>query len=187
MELNYKELLDTALEIEGLLMVQIDRKDQHSDHVDDLIARKLASLQAHFSAEVVNDDDDEAIAEAAQEEETEMAEVAQPEHEETNETDEPEADMDITMSAPMSESVKLDERLARDRAKDIFKAFTLNDKFRFRRELFNNSQAEFEDALEVIAGMNTIDEAKEYFIDDLCWDASNEDVKAFMEILAKHF
>ncbi|MDE6116113.1 MAG: hypothetical protein K2G33_01225, partial [Duncaniella sp.] len=75
----------------------------------------------------------------------------------------------------------------RERAKDIFKAFTLNDKFRFRREVFRNSQDEFDETLDVISQMNTFDEAEEYFYNDLCWDADNEDVKEFMDTVRKHF
>ena len=84
-------------------------------------------------------------------------------------------------------SITLDEKLARERAQDIFKAFTLNDKFRFRRELFRDSQEEFDDALNIISQMSTIGEAEEYIYDDLCWDPENEDVKAFMDIVTKHF
>ncbi len=84
-------------------------------------------------------------------------------------------------------AVTLDEKLARERAKDIYKAFTLNDKFRFRRELFRDSQQEFDEALDVIAQMCTIDEAEEYVYDDLCWDPENDAVKEFMEVVARHF
>lgn len=35
--------------------------------------------------------------------------------------------------------------------------------------------------------MSSIDEAEEYFYEDLCWDPDNEHVKAFMEVVAKHF
>ena len=81
----------------------------------------------------------------------------------------------------------LEEKLARERARDIFRAFTLNDKFRFRRELFRNSQDEFDETLNVISQMSSITEAEEYIYDDLCWDPDNEDVKAFMDVVAKHF
>lgn len=88
-----------------------------------------------------------------------------------------------TIETPLS----LEEKLARERARDIFRAFTLNDKFRFRRELFRNSQEEFDEVLNVISQMSTIEEAEEYIYDDLCWTPDNEDVKAFMEVVTKHF
>lgn len=84
-------------------------------------------------------------------------------------------------------TIRLEEKLARDRARDIFKAFTINDKFRFRRELFRNSQEEFDETLYVIAQMNNFDEAEEYFYNDLCWNPESEDVKEFMDVVKKHF
>lgn len=83
--------------------------------------------------------------------------------------------------------VKLEDKLAKANARDINKAFTLNDRFRFRRELFRNVQADFDSTLDVIATMASFEEAEEYFYDDLCWDPENEDVKLFMEIVSKHF
>lgn len=84
-------------------------------------------------------------------------------------------------------ALTLEEKLARQRAKDLSRAFTLNDKFRFRRELFRGSQEELDDAINVISQMTTVAEAEEYVYDDLCLDPANEDVKAFMDIIVKHF
>lgn len=81
----------------------------------------------------------------------------------------------------------LEERLARERAADISKAFTLNDRFRFRRELFRNSDEEFKETLEVIGTMSNMEEAEDYFYNDLCWDSDKEEVKEFMAVVAKHF
>lgn len=83
--------------------------------------------------------------------------------------------------------ITLDEKLARERAADISKAFTLNDRFRFRRELFRNSDEEFKETLEVIGSMSSMEEAEDYFFNDLCWDPSSPEVKEFMAIVAKHF
>ncbi len=93
--------------------------------------------------------------------------------------------VDDTAEIPMT----LADRLSIDRAKakDIRRAFTLNDRFRFKRELFGNSESNFSDALNVISAMSSIDEAEEYFYNDLCWSPENEEVKEFMKILANHF
>lgn len=193
---DYKELLKTAYELEGLLLVQIDRGSEHSDNIDRLIAEKAAALHEEMRrcscasapapvpvpAPAPAEVEAEEIAESAIEEEEGLA--AAPAVEEVPPVPETAAE---TAEDETEEALTLDERLARERAKDIFKAFTLNDKFRFRRELFGNSQAEFDDTLQVISAMSSLDEAEEYFYEDLCWDADNEDVKAFMEILAKHF
>ena len=105
---------------------------------------------------------------------------------------EPEAHVAAAPESPMvNETIEtpqsLEDKLARERARDIFRAFTLNDKFRFRRELFRNSQDEFDDTLNVISRCHPSPRLREYIYDDLCWDPDNEDVKAFMDVVAKHF
>lgn len=70
---------------------------------------------------------------------------------------------------------------------DLRRSFTLNDCFRFRRELFGNNDNEFADALNLVSAMNSLSEAEEYFYDDLGWDASNEEVKEFISIISRHF
>lgn len=92
--------------------------------------------------------------------------------------------------APAEEApFTLADRLSIDqaKAKDIKRAFTLNDRFRFKRELFGNSESNFADALNVIAAMSTYEEAEEYFYNDLCWSADNDEVKDFMTIVHNHF
>lgn len=118
------------------------------------------------------DADAEAVAESAVAEETADADVAV-----TTVNDTLGAETQLT----------LDEKLARERASDISKAFTLNDRFRFRRELFRNSDEEFRETLEAIGSMADMDEAEDYFFNDLCWDASDSVVNEFMAIVAKHF
>ncbi len=66
-------------------------------------------------------------------------------------------------------------------------AFCLNDRFRFKRELFGNSDAEFSSAMDMIAAMDNYDEAEEYFIGELEWDAENPEVVDFMEIIKGYF
>ncbi len=66
-------------------------------------------------------------------------------------------------------------------------ALTLNDRFRFRRALFNNSNDELDEALDAINMMADADEAQQYFMEDLCWDPDNEDVKEFMRLVQAHF
>ena len=87
----------------------------------------------------------------------------------------------------IDQSIRLDEKLARDSARDLRRAFTLNDRFRFRRELFGNSENRLVEAIDIIDAMNSLDEAEEYFYGDLGWDRESDDVKDFMTIVANHF
>lgn len=83
--------------------------------------------------------------------------------------------------------LSLEEKLQRGMAKNMRSAFSLNDSVRFRRELFGNSQAEYNDALDMVQSMHSYGEAEEYFYDDLAWNPTNDDVKDFMEVVRKHF
>ena len=86
-----------------------------------------------------------------------------------------------------SEPLRLDEKLQRSRSKDLKSAFSLNDTFRFRRELFGNSAAEMTDAIHMVEAMHSFDEAEDYFYGDLGWDREADDVKEFMAIIKNHF
>lgn len=94
----------------------------------------------------------------------------------------------IPQSRPSaSEPIKLDEKLARENSRNLRKAFSLNDKFRFRRELFSNSDILMNETLDAIEAMSSINEATDYFYTDLKWDKSNQDVADFVEIITHHF
>ncbi len=86
----------------------------------------------------------------------------------------------------MELATDVNERTFMANARDLTKVFTLNDKFRFRRELFGNSNAEFTRALDLISVMRQPEEADDYFFTDLGWDAENEDVKDFMRIIRSY-
>lgn len=225
-------LLNLAYEIEGLLLLHINRGDEAVPEMKRLLVEKATRLLAGLekdsagpvavaapvvvpapepvqvsepqagpaparSAEEVADD--KAIAASVLVEETEDAgeTVAQ----ETTAAVEAPAVQDAPVvkeeSAPAPATINdsmgaesqltLDERLARERAADISKAFTLNDRFRFRRELFRNSDEEFKETLDVIGSMSSMEEAEDYFFNDLCWDPAKEEVKEFMAVVAKHF
>ena len=65
--------------------------------------------------------------------------------------------------------------------------FTINDKFRFRRELFSNSDVDMSDALQIATRMNSREELEDYFYNDLCLDPENPVVVDFMRIIGRRF
>lgn len=183
-------LLRLAYEVEGLLLLAADR-DGDTGGVMSLLAEKVAMLQAgvmelpYAGTPAGVDDDDAMIASSAMLEEADDADLpaAMPEP-----VQEPQiAGTTVTVEETVTAPETLDERIARERAADISKAFTLNDKFRYCRALFHGSETEFKDTLDTISGMSGFDEAEEYFYEDLCWDPGDDDVKAFMEIVKRHF
>lgn len=174
-------LITKTFELEGLLTVLRDRQGNPPANLLALIAEKATELQtdvmmlAYTGAEPESttepETDSEAIAEAAEMEREEDSEPCAP-----------------APAAPAAAAVEtVDHRLARQRAKEFSKAFTLNDKYRFCRELFHGSEADFNETLDIVAAMTSPDEAVEYFYDDLCWDPDNEYVKEFMTIVERHF
>lgn len=69
----------------------------------------------------------------------------------------------------------------------LMSMFSINDKFRFRRELFSNSEVLFRDTISLLETMNDLPEACDYFYTDLGWDPENEDVKAFITVMQRYY
>ena len=95
-------------------------------------------------------------------------------------------DIPIATEAPAG-PMRVDEKLQRHLSRDIRKAFSLNDRFRFQRELFAGSANAMDTAIEHIEVMNSYGNAELYFYSQLHWDRDNEVVKDFMAIVYNHF
>lgn len=65
--------------------------------------------------------------------------------------------------------------------------FCLNDHFRFRKSLFNGDENAFSAAMNMIARMDSFEEAEAHFIDDLGWNQEDMEVADFLEILKNYF
>lgn len=72
------------------------------------------------------------------------------------------------------------------RAADLARAFTINDRFLFIRELFRGNADDFDQTVQVLSDMPDLAEAREYLFQDLMWDSSDEAVQAFMNILVRY-
>ena len=205
-------MLSEVLELAGLLMVADSRGDETPDAVFTLIKEKIEQLREYTSClpdvavdeqvdeqelVVEPEDEPEYVLEAEPEEELEAEpeeEIeAEPEEElepeivpEIEAEPEPEIIKNVDETAPDA-IITLDEAFIRNKAKDLKSAFSLNDTFRFRRELFGNSAADMNDAIDLVNAMNSYEEAEDYFINDLGWDAESDEVGEFMEIIRNHF
>ena len=103
---------------------------------------------------------------------------------------EPEAEPEQPGEAQQSEAksdLRVDEMLSRREARELRKAFTLNDKFRFRRELFNNDNDKFRETLERIEKMHSNEEAVAYMTGELGWNLEDEAPSDFAATVANHF
>ena len=96
-----------------------------------------------------------------------------------DEDDEDEDDDDVPLT--------LDEALQRNMSRDLRKAFSLNDRFRYRRELFANNDVEMNDTLNLVETMHSFSEAEDFFYGDLEWDKEAPEVIDFMNVIRNHF
>ena len=71
-------------------------------------------------------------------------------------------------------------------ATDLRKAFTINDRFRFRRELFGGDDKAFVAAIDHMSQCSDYSEIEAY-ITTLGWPADNEDAMAFKEIVSTFY
>lgn len=69
----------------------------------------------------------------------------------------------------------------------MMKLLSINDQFRFRRELFGGSNTAMKAILAVVATMPTFDDAKRYVTEAQGMDPENEEVQYFLEIIAPYF
>ncbi len=65
--------------------------------------------------------------------------------------------------------------------------FSINDRYRFKRELFKGSDMEFNTTLSLVASMDGYEEAEDYFLNELQWDEKSPDVIDFLEILKNYY
>lgn len=89
--------------------------------------------------------------------------------------------------APVKTVETLRPRHAVHEPGELRRMFTVNDKFRFRRELFGNSDTEFTDTLNLVEAMRNYNEAEDYFYNDLAWDAEASEVQEFMAVVNRYF
>lgn len=188
--MNYDALMALTFEIEGLLMLIRERGDDCPAEVENLLASKMRMLAGYFNGmyeENLKNPESGAEAIIEQMPDDNIGCLETQDNEETGETGEAPLDVPTFDQVGFDQSIRLDEKLARDSARDLRRAFTLNDRFRFRRELFGNSENRLVEAIDIIDAMNSLDEAEEYFYGDLGWDRESDDVKDFMAIVANHF
>lgn len=161
--------------------------------------------------------DQEAVSEEVEDEmDAATAAIERGEHDETNETEDEEDDPsllcddpDIPEENPESEvddsdetviaeteetpeqetpsEIRVDEMLSRKGASDLKRVFTLNDKFLFRKALFNQDDDKFAETLEQLASFDTFTRAKDYLINNLGWDLADENVDLFLSIIKPHY
>lgn len=196
-----KNLKDKIYELEGLLeLAQL--REEKIDELAPLIEARLAGLSANGTdgadgADGTNEPNEpNSISSKDSKDSKDLKEPIRTEITEFSDTldfaEEPEKTAEDTEKSE-EEPKNIDEEPTAASAKPKSggtgrkPAFCLNDRFRFRRELFSNSDSEFSEALGRVACMESYDEAEDYFIGSLGWDPENPEVVDFLEIIRIYF
>lgn len=148
----------------------VDMEPEYMDYAEDVEAK---NAEEYIEAEVID------VVPEDNGEETDFHEPV--------EEDEPDGYADYEAAEAAEEELKLDEKLQRNLSKDLSRAFSLNDRFRYRRELFGNSEVEMCNTLNMVEAMHSFSEAEDYFYGDLEWDKDSPEVADFMTIIRNHF
>lgn len=187
-----KNLKDKIYELEGLLeLAQL--REEKIDELAPLIEARLAGLRANGASGAdgtnelnsISSKDSKDLKEPIRTEITEFSDTLDfaEEPEKTSEESEKSTEEPEKISEePTAASAK-----PKSGGTGRKPAFCLNDRFRFRRELFSNSDSEFSEALGRVACMDSYDEAEDYFIGSLGWDPENPEVVDFLEIIRIYF
>ncbi len=109
---------------------------------------------------------------------TAIEEIGEPE---VDEMDEPAF---ASYTLPSEKTAPKPHKIVEPRGKLVF---TINDRYRFKRDLFCNSDADFNTTLALVASMDSYDEAEDYFLGELQWNPQREEVIDFLEILKNYF
>ena len=72
-------------------------------------------------------------------------------------------------------------------ALDLKKGISLNDRFLFQRELFNNSRAEMDGMISKLNSFNNYNDAERFLKETTTWDFENQTVGMFLETVKKGF
>ncbi len=204
MDTSIDKLLTAAYELEGLLLVMQRHGAETPAPVLDMLRDKASRLAADVqllqlpqqpaTAAPAEPEPPVAAPAVAPEPEPEPEPLPEPEPvaEPARQVElppifEPEPAVAEADEPEPADDLRLDEKLHRSMSKDMRRSLSINDRFRFKRELFGNSDVELNDALDMVQSMHSYDEARDYFYGDLGWDHSNEDVACFMALVEKHF
>lgn len=201
-------LIAAGLRLEGLLRVSLERPDADADTVPQ-IREAFEMYSALFSSlfseyKEPNTEEDEVISVVKTEPEADDIEEETPltveEAEEIEDTEDSAEDTsDGILNAeketevisepepvrPLSDTLKVDELIARKESADLRRAFTLNDKFRFRRTIFGGSDEKFSLTLQQLEAMPDFDAAMSHLEDIL--PENGEDNDDFIAIIKAHF
>ena len=81
----------------------------------------------------------------------------------------------------------LSDILEKRKLTDFCKAFSLNDRFRFKKELFSGDEEQMNKTLNILNGMHSYEESIDYLSHALKWNMEDETVGDFIKLVEKRF
>ena len=87
----------------------------------------------------------------------------------------------VDPTSPATAYIELDEPMTR---LPLSEAINDDDRIRFRRELFNGNNDDFDDTVALLSDMSSYCEAEDYLLNDMMWNRSQPAVIDFLDILS---
>lgn len=175
MNTELRNLLDKIYELEGLVHLALKRNDSIEDFLR-LITKKGSEVN-EICTKISNEDQK---SQPQSFEETELYDLQE------YTIDEELGHLEISQEEEKkTEPIYIhDEENIHQKGKLVF---SINERFRFKSELFENSDAHFNNTLALVASMENFEEAEDFFLNEEGFDPSNPIVKEFMDIIKRYF
>lgn len=94
----------------------------------------------------------------------------------------------VSAGAPLSHTdTSLNDAIERTKLTDLRKAFTLNDRFRFCRELFDRDEARMNDTLSALNEAHSYSESLDLLRARVQWDFDGETATDFLKFIERRF
>lgn len=192
MDTKIDKLIELSYELEGLLLLARNREENMQQFVS-YAKKKFNSIEETFAElETIIQSHDNTVDDIVELGELNKSESIATSIEPVNSED-PAID-DFSINTPKTTIVDCMEEELEDKnvsapvdTRNIKQCFTINDKFRFRRELFGNSDTDFADTLNLLSAMTSYAEVQDYLLNDLEWDINNDEVAEFLTIIETYF
>lgn len=84
-------------------------------------------------------------------------------------------------------NLSVNEILEKRKLADFRKAFSLNDRFYFRRELFGGNESRMNQVIEQLNGLSSYEESITYLKLELDWNLDDQAVADFIKLIEKRF
>ena len=202
MKEELKKILEQAYELEGLILLGLNREDGPAD-IARLISSKAEALsraaatlkveEQEYNEEPESEETPELVEELESEEAPELVEELESEESlELSEDPEPgeeaeTSDFFYNLEDEDTEKPGEVKRPQRPERKKEAPKFSINDKFLFIRELFKGNAASFYDAMDRLSHFSNGAEAEDYFIERLHLDPDNPTAARFLNAIRNYY